>query len=127
MASGAASGPSRKAATERGDNSEIIVLTGDLPKPSLRPVGKIFVLKDGRRCFAGDADASIIEQWEQIKTTALSTWPNIHSASLANLFHRTSTKARLNLWRCSFQAGSFVTSGFSFDRMAAPNGMCVRR
>jgi hypothetical protein len=48
-------------------HGEVIVLNGDLPDPSLRPVGKIFVLKDGRRRFADDADASIIEQWEADK------------------------------------------------------------
>ena len=43
------------------------MLNGDLPDPTLRPAGKIFVLKDGRRCFVDDADASIIEQWEADK------------------------------------------------------------
>jgi hypothetical protein len=63
----------KSTAAERGDNKkgrkrrEVIVLNGDLPDPSLRPVKKSFVLKDGRRCFAGDADASIIEQWEADK------------------------------------------------------------
>jgi hypothetical protein len=52
---------------KRHKEREIIVLKGDLPDPSLRPVGKIFVLKDGRRCFAGDADAAIIKQWEADK------------------------------------------------------------
>jgi hypothetical protein len=28
------------------------------------PIGDIFVLHDGRRCFADDADESFIEQWE---------------------------------------------------------------
>ena len=70
----------QSSAAERGDNKkrhekrEIIVLNGDLPDPSLRPVGKIFVLKDGRRCFADDADASIIEQWEADKDDGAFDW-----------------------------------------------------
>jgi hypothetical protein len=42
---------------------EIIVPNGD-SNPTLRPIGEIFVLKDGRRCFAKDADESFIQQWE---------------------------------------------------------------
>jgi hypothetical protein len=53
---------------------EIIVLNGDLPDPSLRPVGKIIVLKDGRRRFADDADASFIEQWEADKDDGAFDW-----------------------------------------------------
>ena len=55
-------------------SGEIIVLNGDLPDPSLRPVGKIFVLKDGRRRFADDADASFIEQWEADKDDGAFDW-----------------------------------------------------
>ncbi len=44
---------------------EVIVLKGDVhPNASLRPIGDIFVLHDGRRRFADDADKSFIEQWE---------------------------------------------------------------
>ena len=44
---------------------EVIVLKGDVhPNASLRPIGDIFVLRDGRRCFADDADELFIEQWE---------------------------------------------------------------
>jgi hypothetical protein len=59
---------------KRHKKREIIVLNGDLPDPSLRPVGKIFVLRDGRRCFVDDADASIIEQWEADKDGGASNW-----------------------------------------------------
>jgi hypothetical protein len=33
----------------------------------LRPFGEFFVLGDGRRCFADDADESFIKQWEAEK------------------------------------------------------------
>jgi hypothetical protein len=57
----------RGAYKKRHKKRENIVLNGDLPDPCLRPVGKIFVLRDGRRCFVDDADASIIKQWEEDK------------------------------------------------------------
>jgi hypothetical protein len=56
------------------EKREKIVLNGDLPDATLRPVGKIFVLKDGRRCFADAADASIIEQWKADKDDGASNW-----------------------------------------------------
>ena len=68
------SGHDRGANKKRHKKREKIVLNGDLPDPSLRPVGKIFVLKDGRRCFADAADASIIEQWEADKDDGASDW-----------------------------------------------------
>jgi hypothetical protein len=44
---------------------EVIVLKGEVhPNASVRPIGDIFVLSDGRRCFANDADESFIEQWK---------------------------------------------------------------
>jgi hypothetical protein len=43
---------------------EIIKLSGDVTCPSLRPMGRFFVLKNGQRCFADDADESFIEQWD---------------------------------------------------------------
>ena len=46
-----------------GARRDIIVSKGDYGG-TLRPIGDIFVLSDGRRCFASDADQSFIEQWE---------------------------------------------------------------
>ena len=44
---------------------EVIVLKGEVhPNASVRPIGDILVLHDGRRCFADDADESFIEQWK---------------------------------------------------------------
>ena len=106
---------------------EIIVLNGDLPDPTLRPVGRFLCLKTGGVALLMMRMRRLLNNGNQIKTTVLSVRTNVRSTSLALLFHRTSTKARLNLWRCSYQEGSFVTSGFSFDPMAAPNGICVRR
>ena len=53
--------------TDRPDGTyerEIIALSGDVTCPSLRPMGRFFVLKNGQRCFADDADESFIEQWD---------------------------------------------------------------
>ena len=44
---------------------EVIALKGHVyPNASLRPMGHILVLSDGRRCFADDADKSFVEQWK---------------------------------------------------------------
>jgi hypothetical protein len=45
-------------------NRQIIVVTGNVPCPSLRPMGHFLVLKNGRRCLAGYADNSFMEQWQ---------------------------------------------------------------
>ena len=74
---------------------EIIVLNGDLPDPSLRPVGKIIVLKDGRRRFADDADASFIEQWEADKDDGAFDWDECTLRELRLLFHRTSAQGAM--------------------------------
>jgi hypothetical protein len=42
----------QRSSGERG----IIVLKGDVPCPSLRPMGRFVVSKKGRRCLAADAD-----------------------------------------------------------------------
>jgi len=57
-----------------GVNREIIVQTGDILFPRLRPIGDIFVLKDGRRCFADDADESFIAQWKADKDDGAKDW-----------------------------------------------------
>ena len=49
-----------------GARREIIVAKGDY-SGTLRPIGDIFVLSDGRRCFVSDADELFIEQWEAEK------------------------------------------------------------
>ena len=75
----------RGAYKKRHKKRKIIVLNGDLPDPSLRPVGKIFVLKDGRRCFADDADASIIKQWEADKDDGAFDWDEYTLRELSTL------------------------------------------
>ncbi len=70
---------------EKHKKREIIVLNGDSLEPSLRPVGKIFVLKDGRRCFVDDADASIIKQWEADKDDGAFNWDEYTLCELSAL------------------------------------------
>jgi hypothetical protein len=77
---------------------EIIVPNGDVPDPSVRPIGHIFVLRD-RRCFADESNNG-----KHTKASLVfSITTNIRSASLVLLFHRTSTRARLNLYQCADQ------------------------
>jgi hypothetical protein len=44
------------------EECEIIVLNGNIRCPSLRPMGHFLVLKNGRRCFADDAESFI--EWK---------------------------------------------------------------
>jgi hypothetical protein len=64
---------------------EIIVLNGEVLYPSLRPIGDIFVLKDGRRCFADDADESFIAQWEADKDKGALDWSEYTLSKLSAL------------------------------------------
>jgi hypothetical protein len=64
---------------------EIIVLNGEVLYPSLRPIGDIFVLKDGRRCFADDADKSFIAQWEADKDKGALDWSEYTLGKLSAL------------------------------------------
>ena len=82
-----------------GVRREFIVPKGEDLNPNLLPViGDIFVLSDGRRCLANEADESLSNNGKQRKASReFLITPNVPSASLALLFHRTSTRARLNL------------------------------
>ncbi len=68
-----------------GVNRAIIALNGDVGYPSLHPIGEIFVLKDGRRCFAKDANESFIGQWEAEKNDGASDWSECTLSELSAL------------------------------------------
>jgi len=63
---------------------EIIVPNGR-SNVTLRPIGDIFVLEDGRRCFAKDADESFIEQWEADKDDGARDWDKCTLSELSAL------------------------------------------
>jgi len=91
--------------------SERIVLNGNVPCPSLRPMGHFAVLKNGRRYFANDADRSIIadvsflEQW---KAGGGSDWDQCTLGELSDLISPLLTKGTIE-FVAAHASGGYVS------------------
>jgi len=90
---------------------EIIVPNGR-SNVTLRPIGDIFVLEDGRRCFAKDADESFIEQWEADKDDGARDWDKCTLSELSALI-----SPHLNKGTIEFVAVHASRAYFSHERL----------